>query len=299
MAAAAASGSYVVQSGDTLSGIADKLGVNVSELVALNTLADPNVIVPGQVLLTGSHDTPRSIVTAPVIEGTHVVRPGESLSQVARDHRIDVETLSHANGIVGGRLIVGVRLRLTAPLVDFTPTAARVHRVQAGESLATIAAGHDTTVVRLLAYNHIHHPDHLQPGTDIVFEPGWVCPVPAAAFSNDWGLVKSSGRTHEGIDMYAPRGAAIVAPVSGHIHQAVGEVGGLQFTLLGDDGFIYFGSHMEAFGAVGNVTAGQAIGTVGTSGNASNTSPHLHFEAHPEDSAGSVNPYPVLLAACR
>ena len=42
--------SYTVVRGDTLSGIASRLGVSQSELVRLNNIANPNLIYPGQVL---------------------------------------------------------------------------------------------------------------------------------------------------------------------------------------------------------------------------------------------------------
>ena len=41
---------YVVQAGDTLSGIALSFGTTVSELVQLNDIANPNLIYPGEVL---------------------------------------------------------------------------------------------------------------------------------------------------------------------------------------------------------------------------------------------------------
>ena len=42
--------SYTVVRGDTLSGIAARLGVSQQELVRLNNIANPNLIYPGQVL---------------------------------------------------------------------------------------------------------------------------------------------------------------------------------------------------------------------------------------------------------
>ena len=41
---------YVVQSGDTLSGIAMSLQISMADLIALNGITDPNKIKPGQVL---------------------------------------------------------------------------------------------------------------------------------------------------------------------------------------------------------------------------------------------------------
>ncbi len=47
---AASGGSYVVQSGDTLTTIAGELGTSVDDLMAANGLTDPNVVYAGQTL---------------------------------------------------------------------------------------------------------------------------------------------------------------------------------------------------------------------------------------------------------
>lgn len=42
---------YVVQAGDTLSGIAAQFGVTVDAIVQANEITDPNLIVPGETLV--------------------------------------------------------------------------------------------------------------------------------------------------------------------------------------------------------------------------------------------------------
>ncbi len=60
---------YVVQAGDTLSGIASKLGVTMQELVDANDLNDANNIFSGQQLLVPSGEAPPT-ATPPQVFGT-------------------------------------------------------------------------------------------------------------------------------------------------------------------------------------------------------------------------------------
>lgn len=124
------------------------------------------------------------------------------------------------------------------------------------------------------------------------------CPIPAGvSFSNDWGNPRSGGRRHQGTDMMARAGTEIVAPVSGRLEQKSGGIGGLTFRITADDGTWYYGAHMEAYaGTSGRVNAGDVIGYVGSTGNAS--TPHLHFEIHPGGYGNPINPYPTVAQYC-
>jgi hypothetical protein len=134
----------------------------------------------------------------------------------------------------------------------------------------------------------------------------WVFPV---AGENNWKpggfLYKRSagavaaGKTpvHEGIDIGAKRGTPVVAPVSGKIvYSDYGGKGGHGIKLIGDDGLTYWFSHLDGRtvqkGA--KVTAGHVIGSVGNSGNAKGTSPHLHFTMRETSTRKLVNPSSYL-----
>lgn len=141
-------------------------------------------------------------------------------------------------------------------------------------------------------------------GTSLVlYDPGSgpaetpVCPVPGSRFINDWGFPRPNGRLHVGTDLFAPRGTPFRAPVSGSVATGQGPVGGRQVWLTDAVGNRWLGSHLDAFGATGWVSAGEVIGYVGDSGNAQGSSPHLHLEYHPVG-RGPVPLYPVLQAAC-
>ena len=89
---------YTVQSGDTLSGIADRYGTSWQHLADLNGLADPNVIYPGQVLVVDG--------SAPAQAAqTYTVQPDDTLSGIASDYGTSWQHLADINGIADPNLI--------------------------------------------------------------------------------------------------------------------------------------------------------------------------------------------------
>jgi murein DD-endopeptidase MepM/ murein hydrolase activator NlpD len=128
------------------------------------------------------------------------------------------------------------------------------------------------------------------------------CPVePAEAtnFIDSWGFARSGGRAHQGVDMMASHGTKTVAPVSGRVEHRGTSLGGLSWYVYGDNGNMYYGTHLQGYAnqGVGWVEAGTVIGYVGSSGNAAESGPHLHFEIHP-GGGSAINPYPLTNAAC-
>jgi LysM repeat protein len=103
-APAARAGQHVVAPGETLSGIARRYGSTVAALARINHLSDPDLIVQGQRLRV-----PGRVTTASV----HVVRRGETLSQIAARYATSVEALARVNRITDVDLIVvGTELRI-------------------------------------------------------------------------------------------------------------------------------------------------------------------------------------------
>jgi hypothetical protein len=93
--------------------------------------------------------------------------------------------------------------------------------------------------------------------------------------------ISKGGHIHEGVDIYADAGTAIVSPVAGTITSAgYNKTSGHYVRMRGVDGIDYFFAHMQAsspWKAGTNVQSGIYVGAVGQSGNAAGTSPHLHF----------------------
>ncbi|MFM7686518.1 MAG: peptidoglycan DD-metalloendopeptidase family protein [Actinomycetota bacterium] len=135
-------------------------------------------------------------------------------------------------------------------------------------------------------------------GVDYAGE-GWVCPTGdyPVAFGDTWGAPRSGGRRHQGVDMIGPIGVPVLAVVDGYSRAWTSELGGFVLSLYGADGHRYFYGHFDSMGFTGPVKAGDQIGTLGQTGNARFSVPHLHFEIHPGGGA-AVNPYPTVRAHC-
>ena len=100
--------------------------------------------------------------------------------------------------------------------------------------------------------------------------------------ANTWHAPRDGGRLHEGQDIFAPRGTAILSATEGYVAN-IGEnsLGGQTVSVIGAGGRTYYYAHLERY-APGlhdgqHVSQGEVIGFVGTSGNAPPNTPHLHF----------------------
>lgn len=125
-------------------------------------------------------------------------------------------------------------------------------------------------------------------------------PVPGGTFTDTFGAPRSGGRTHAGVDIFAKRGSPILAPVAGTITVAGndGGAGGNRVWVKGDDGRYYYFAHLDSIIAkVGDrLGFGQQLGTVGNTGNATSSSPHLHFSINGTQGRENpiVNPFLVI-----
>jgi len=112
-------GMYVVQSGDCLSVIAQKLGVDMQELADFNGIGDVSLIYPGQVLTipgVGQVAEPQpEVVEEPQPESfrEYTVQPGDCLSIIAQNYGVDTQALADFNGIGDANSIwAGITLRI-------------------------------------------------------------------------------------------------------------------------------------------------------------------------------------------
>ena len=174
-----ATGTYTVQSGDTLSGIANKFGTNYESLANLNNISNPNRIYVGQVLkLSANSNTASSAhqaTTNATPVGSYSVKAGDSLSAIAARYGISYETLARLNNISDpNRIYVGQTLNLgTSGYTSHHYAASSSsnggsYTIQAGDTLSAIAARYGMSYETLARLNNISDPNRIVAGQRIV-----------------------------------------------------------------------------------------------------------------------------------
>lgn len=123
--------------------------------------------------------------------------------------------------------------------------------------------------------------------------------VSARDIAATFGAPRGNDRQHAGVDIFARRGTPVLSSTRGVITTIRdGGLGGRQVWVLGPGMERYYYAHLDDWApglASGDVVAaGTPLGTVGTTGNAKGTPPHLHFGIYARD--GARDPLPRLRA---
>ncbi|QKY71055.1 LysM peptidoglycan-binding domain-containing protein [Lentibacillus sp. CBA3610] len=134
---------HVVQSGDTIWQLAQNYGTAVNQIVLLNELDNPDVLVVGESL----------VIPEPGQE--YVVQPGNTLWQIGRMFGVTAQELAVANNITDPSLIYPGQMLIN----PYFP-----HIVQAGEYIWGIAQQYGVTPEQIIAANDIEQPGLIFPG---------------------------------------------------------------------------------------------------------------------------------------
>lgn len=259
---------------------------------------------------------------------TYTLKRGDTLSRVASKYRVPLKALTAANSAVipnpdrvreGQKVTVpdpkAAAVAVATPISTDTGQAedgSKLYTVAAGDTLGGIARRFGTTVADLVARNGLSGPAAvIREGRSLKLPAAAAVPTPEAPLcpvrgagkwdvSNGFGAPRDGQRTHAGNDVFAKRGTPVVAVVDGTVRTVTGGRAGFGFYLDGVDGVTYYGAHMNELKVVNGQTVkrGDVIGTVGNTGNAAGTPPHLHFEVKPGGGV-SIDPYPLLRNWCR
>ncbi|MCS7198137.1 MAG: M23 family metallopeptidase [Candidatus Bipolaricaulota bacterium] len=225
---------YEVQPGETLEQIAARFGVSVEALVGsnANTVDNLHSLEPGTIL---------KIVKNGVL---HAVKPGQTLTDIARTYGVPLAEIVHANRLEDREYIYPgeeffIPGAVRSPTWTYLQMAGGRRSLFAWPVRGVLSSGFGTRI----------HP--------ISGEPHF----------------------HQGIDIEVPEGTEVYAASAGKVLVAGRHSGyGLYIVLQHSHGYRTLYAHLAEIGVYRGqfVEGGQVIGRSGNTGNS--TGPHLHFE---------------------
>ena len=141
---------YVVQKGDTLYSIANKLGTTVSELKKENNLTS-NTLQIGEVLRIPTKEIYEEE------ENIYIVKKGDSLYSIANKYNTTVDELKRINNLTSNILSIGQVLKLPSDKVSDVEKEENTisYTVQKGDSLYSIARKYSTTIDKIKDLNNL------------------------------------------------------------------------------------------------------------------------------------------------
>jgi LysM repeat protein len=132
----AATQTYKIQKGDSLSKIAARHGITANELAALNNISNPNLIRIGQTLALPAHATPSSspapaasrptpspAPAATASGASYTVVAGDNLTKIARAHGVTIAALRSANNLSSDVIRIGQKLVIPGASASSAPAA--------------------------------------------------------------------------------------------------------------------------------------------------------------------------------
>ncbi len=236
---------YVVRSGDTLSGIAKLFDVTPNTILWANDLTSASTLRIGQ-----------SLVILPVTGVKYTVKKGDTLSSVAKKYNSTATEISTYNGIEGSSLAIGTEVIIPNGEIS-APTPKK-----------SIAGSSSSKTIYELAHD-------VGP-TGTTAQVGYYT-APLSRYTKTQGI-----HGYNSVDLAAPSGTPIMAAAAGDVTVAKqggwnGGYGGY-VVISHDNGSQTLYSHMSEVAAYSgeHVEQGQLIGYVGSTG--LSTGSHLHFE---------------------
>jgi len=241
---------------------------------------------------------------------TYTVKKGDTLSQIAEDYDVSVNTIRWENGLSGQTVKEGQELRIL-------PVTGVKHIVKSGDTIAKIANKYDADSDEISIYNGIS--DGTIKAGDVIIVPNGVIvntPSKSTSSSSSSGNSKSapvgyylrpaSGRItspygsrkggfHYGVDIGNARGTPVYAAASGKVIAVVsyckegatscGGRYGNYIVIEHANGQRTRYAHLSKVNvSVGqSVKQGKQIGAIGNTGRS--TGPHLHFQVEKQNGA--------------
>jgi LysM repeat protein len=174
---------YVVQKGDTIYGIAKRVKMSPTTLMAINGLGKDSKLIVGQRLKIENGQFSEWLSPAiPAKTTIYTVQAGDSLSKIAHIYGVTVKSLKAINDLSSDTLIIGQKLTIPESTAkDFSASDSAKNRreldndgkytVKAGDNLTLIAKHFGIKQTVLQEANNMDNPNKLRVGQKLII-PG-------------------------------------------------------------------------------------------------------------------------------
>lgn len=239
---------------------------------------------------------------------TYIVQEGDTLSEIAMNFDVSMNTIRWENNLTGNTLKVGQKLNIL-------PTTGVKHIVKKGDTLEKIALKYDADVEDIKVFNALSGNSSLKQG-DILYVPngiikqvvviekpssikkptiidsstpigsGYYMKPTVGPITSPYGSRRRA--FHYGVDIGASRGTSVAAAASGVVIETLGSCKegrsscggryGNYIVIAHNNGTTTRYAHLQNVSvSVGEeVSQGERIGSTGNTGHS--TGPHLHFQ---------------------
>ena len=143
---------YIVQSGDTLYGIAKKFNTSVQRIKEVNNLKS-EALIPGErlTIYEMSDNNPTECVT-------YTVKKGDNLYSIARKYDTNVDEIKRYNKLSSNELSIGQKITITcySEIIDTSTKPNYInYTVKKGDTLYSIAREYGTSVDEIKKDNNL------------------------------------------------------------------------------------------------------------------------------------------------
>lgn len=269
---------YIVQPGDTLSGIAQRFGVTTGTILSANDLSRSAVLQPGE-----------ELVILPITSVEYTVKKGDTVESIAKAYNADVTEIESYNNVDDSSLAVGSQIIIPDGEAGANvASSASSGSGSSGGSSSAKTSGTNVASTKVLQGTagacgtlipDANNPAEPERGVG----PVGTCAQDAYYIAPLAHYIQTQGiHGYNAVDLAAPTGTSIMAAADGTV--IVARTGGWNggygnyVVIQHDNGSQTLYAHMSKVAVYDGevVVQGQVIGYVGETGDA--TGPHVHFE---------------------
>jgi murein DD-endopeptidase MepM/ murein hydrolase activator NlpD len=268
---------YVVQPGDTLSGIAQTFNITTGTVLAANDLSRSAVIQPGE-----------QLIILPITSIPYTVKKGDTIESIAKAFNGDVTEIESQNNVDDTSISVGQTILIPNGEASVSPASASSAHASSGakpkpkpKSSSKVLKGSSAACGDTVpdADNPAEPSHDVGPEGTCTQIAYYIAPLQPGTYIQTQGI-----HGYNAVDLapYGGSGAPIMAAATGDVivARAGGWNGGYgSYVVINHaNGSQTLYAHMSKVAAYDgeHVVQGQVIGYVGATGNA--TGPHVHFE---------------------